>query len=260
MKTLLLFLFSYFGFSAISQHLQIGTVVPVDFPIKSEMPKMGTNFGIGVSAGYSPFYSSPVFFELKSSWGIYSSKTLQQTYMFSNGAQTTTNVTYTSAMHKYLLGAKVMLNRDFRTIRGYITPQIGVANFRTKIVIADPQDEDDCKPLDKETTQRFAGFVYGGEIGAEIPMNKLFKKMNEESKHKFFVSANYLGGFKHFEYVNVRYMQDEVHDAEITHESMEVTTKFINVSTNEIHEHKIAELYHTSLRMIGFNVGFVLNF
>lgn len=260
MKKLILSSVCFISFIANSQHGQIGVFVPIDIPVKSEMPKMGTNVGIGFSAAYSPFFTAPVFLELKTSWGSYSAKTLQQTYMFDNGSQTTTDVSYTSSLHKYLLGTKVMLGRDYKAVRGFVTPQIGVANFRTKIVIADPQDEDDCKPLDRETTQKFAGFVYGGEIGAQISMEKLFKGISSENTHKLFISASYLAGFDHFEYVNVRYMQDEVHDTQTSHSSGDINASFINVTTNQIHEHKIAEVYHTNLRMIGINIGYVINF
>ncbi len=260
MKSILLFLLASSSFTGFSQHGQIGTFIPIDIPVKSEMPKMGTNFGIGLSGAYSPFYTAPVFLEFKASWGSYSAKTLQQTYMFDNGSQTTTDVSYTSSMHKYLLGTKVMIGRDYRAVRGYLTPQIGVANFKTKIVIADPLDEDDCQPLDRETSQRFAGFVYGGEIGAQISMEKLFRGISSENTHKLTISASYLSGFNHFEYVNVRYMQDEVHDTQVTHTSGDINASFINVTTNQIHEHKIAEVYHTNLRMIGINIGYTINF
>jgi hypothetical protein len=260
MKSILLFLLASISFCGFSQHGQIGTFIPIDLPMKSEMPKMGTTIGFGLSGAYSPFYTTPVFLELKASWGNYSSKTLRQTYLFDDGSQTTTDVSYSSSMHKYLLGTKVMIGGDYRAVRGYITPQIGVANFKTKIVIADPLDEDGCQALDRETTHRFAGFVYGGELGAQLSMEKLFKGISSENTHKLTISASYLSGFNHVEYVNVRYMKDEVHDTQITHTSDDINARFINVSTNQIHEHKIAELYHTNLRMIGINIGYVVNF
>ena len=156
MKTAILLLLTIISLqSQAQQRFQLGAYMPIDFPDKSIMPKMSVNGGLGVVGAYSPIYGSPFYIELKGSWGVYSSKTLQQTYAFANGSQTTTDVTYSSSMNKYLLGFKYMIGKDFRAVRGFITPQIGVATFKSRIVISDPQDIDDCQPLDRETTQRF---------------------------------------------------------------------------------------------------------
>lgn len=260
MKIRLLFLFILVAVCSFSQKGQFGMYLPVDFPDKSVMPKMSPNIGFGFSGGFSPFERTPFFIEMKASWGSYSSKTLEQTYMFEDSSKTTVDVSYRSSLHKYLIGTKIMIGHSYRPIRGFITPQVGVANFKTNIVIYDPEDEDDCQALERKRTQHFAGFVYGGEIGAEVDLSRIFTKMAEENKHKLLLSASYLAGFEMFEYVNIRYMQDEVHDMNVVHDDRDINATFVNVSTNSLHEHKIAELYHTPLRFWGFNLGYVCNF
>lgn len=260
MKTILPVLFILVSTCSICQLGQFGMYVPVDFPDKNVMPKMGTNVGFGISGGYSPLPSAPFYIEMKASWGSYSMKTLEQTYEFEDGSQTTVNVNYKSSLHKYLIGSKFMIGNNYKAFRGFITPQIGVANFKTNIVINDPQDEDDCKALERKRTQHFAGFVYGGEIGGEIDLSRIFRKVEEENTHKLVISASYLAGFGMFKYVNVRYMEDEVHDMDVMHDDRDINATFINVSTNSLHEHKIAELYQTPLRFWGFNLGYIYNF
>ena len=261
MKRALLFLtFSFVSIFSNSQKGQIGTFIPIDSPIKSVMPNMGTNIGFGLQGSYSPFHGSPFYIELKGSWGTYSQKSLEQTYYFSDSSQTTTNVYYKSSLRKYLLGTKFMVGNDFRMVRGFITPQIGLAKYRTNIVITDPSDVDDCKPLDRKTTQKDIGFVYGGELGIEISLEKLIHNIEGENKHKLVISGSYLAGFNHFEYVNVKHMKDEIHGTNVTHADADINTTFINLSTKEIHEHKIGELYHTSLMYWGINIGYVYNF
>ena len=261
MKRALLFLtFSFVSIFSNSQKGQIGAFIPIDSPIKSVMPNMGTNIGFGLQGSYSPFHGSPFYIELKGSWGTYSQKSLDQTYYFSDNSQTITNVHYKSSMRKYLLGTKFMVGHDFRMVRGFITPQIGLTKFRTNIVIEDTSSVDDCKPLDRKTTQKDIGFVYGGELGIEISLDRFNKNHSDENKHKLVISGSYLAGFDHFEYVNVKYMKDEVHGTNVTHADADINSTFINLSTNEIHEHKIAELYHTSLMYWGINIGYVYNF
>lgn len=259
MKTRFTLLMIMFGTALFAQKNQLGIFIPIESPVKTVMPMMTTNCGFGASYSYRPFERIPMYLELKGNVGFYASQTLKQTYQFSNGSTTVTDVTYTSNFNKTLLGAKFILTNDFRPVRLFVSPQIGVAGMKTKIVIADPQDEDDCKALERVTKKGDAGLVYGGQIGLEISKHLLFKK-SEEDRSRFYVSYSFLNSFKNFDYVNVRYMMDGDHSNMDMDASRDVNAKFINVSTNTIHEHKIAELYTTKLNMWGINVGWIVNF
>lgn len=266
MKHVYLLTFTLLSFSAFAQRFQIGTYFCEDFPNKQVMPKMSPVSGLGLQLGYKPFARLPMIIEAKGSFGIFSSRTMQQTYVFSSTSSTTTNVTYNSTMNKTLLGLKFQIGNDYKAVRFYVTPQIGAAYFRSRIVIDDPADQDDCKPLERKTNQHFNGMVYGGEIGMDVLMNKIFKGITSE-KHRLFISASFLSGFGKFEYVNVKYMQDQSHDmmnmgdmGASSDDGRDITGTFINVSTNTLHEHKIAELYRTSLQFWGFNIGYSFNF
>jgi len=239
---------------------EIGSFIPVDIPDKNTMPNMSNNIGYGMNFAYSPLPASPFHIEFKPSWGMYSYKNLRQTYMFEDSSTTVTNVSYSSGMHKYLLGAKVMIGHEYRTVRGFITPQIGLARTRTKILIADPEDEDGCRPLENRNTQKYIGAVWGGEIGVEIDLGRIMSSVEEENRHNLVINASLLHGFKHFEYVNVKYMQNETHDMGVIHDDRDINATFINVGSNALHEHKIAELYHTPLRFWGFSIGYTFNF
>ncbi len=260
MKTFVLIISLFILGKSFCQQSRIGFFVPIDLPVKSSMPKMSTAGGIGVTGSYSPFFNAPVSLELKANLGSYSSRTIAQTYQFNDGSQTVTNVTYSSGFNKMLLGTKFMIGGDFRAIRGYITPQIGTARFGSRIVIADPKDQDGCHPLDRKITQHNRGFIYGGEVGAEIVLSRILPNKFSDDGHTLFFSASYLRGFNHFEYVNVNYMTDEVHTTMVTHSTADLNAQFINLSTNNIHEHKVAELYHTRFEMIGIQIGYVYRF
>ena len=69
------------------------------------------------------------------------------------------------------------------------------------------------------------------------------------------------------DYINVRYMSGHEHGVSAgghNHANMDedrdLTTEFVNLSTDNIHEHKIAEVYHTPLRFITVNIGYVWYF
>jgi len=262
-------LFAFVPFFSFAQRAQIGTYFTCDIPNKSVMPKMSTNAGLGLQFAYKPIQRLPMMLEFKASVGMYSNRTLQQTYVFDSTSSTTTDVTYSSAMNRISLGTKFYLVNDYRTVRPFITPQIGMAFMRSKIVIADPQDQDDCKALERKTTQRYSGLTYGGEVGVEVSMNRLFKINSEDNTHRLYASVTFMNSFNRFEYVNVKYMQDHDHAAmtggtggttTTTDDGRDINGQFINVSTSSIHEHKIAELYNTNLQFWGFNIGYTFNF
>src|SRR3989344_1212053 len=242
-------LFTFVPFLSVAQHAQIGTYFTCDIPNKSVMPKMSTNAGLGLQFAYKPVQRIPMMLEFKASVGMYSNRTLQQTYYFDSLNKTTADVTYSSAMNRLSFGTKFYLVNEYRTIRPFITPQVGMAFMRSKIVIADPQDEDDCKALERKTTQRYSGFTYGGEVGVDVSMNQLFKLNSEDNKHRLYASVTFMNSFDRFEYVNIKHMKDHDHAA-MNGESggtataegdRDINGNFINVSTNSIHEHKISE-------------------
>lgn len=249
----------HFLFGQEAKQFQLGTNIFFDFPIKSTMPYMGVNGGVGLQFAYSPMPRTPFYIEFKPSWGVYSMRSLDQTFVFSDGSQTQTTVDYSSAMSKYILGFKYMLGPEYKRCRGFVTPQIGAAKLKSRIVIQDPEDEDGCKPLDSRTAIKDWGWVYGGEAGIDLDLN-LFRKKVEQGNVHLFAAINYLRGFRHFKYTNVKYMQDAPHDTNVQHDDRDINVQFVNLTTNEIHEHKVGEVYHTALEMVGFNIGVKVNF
>jgi len=251
------------SFGVFAQRSQFSAFLNSDIPNRAIMPKMSNSFGIGLSYGIRPIQNFPLYFELKGNIASYADKTLQQTYEFTNGDITNVDINYKSAINKVLLGAKISTGHDLSTFRVFAKPQFGSVTMKSKIRIADPEDEDDCRPLEKKTTQRYNGFVYGGEIGFELSLNQLFRNFKGDEQHRLIISADYLLGINPFEYVNVNYMQSgEVdHSNHVTTDgTREITGEFKNMTTQNVHEHKIAELYLTKFNMWGINVGYVFNF
>lgn len=260
---LLFIMLPMLGFS--QGNFQIGTHFGTYSPFKNQMPKMGTVYGMGFNASYKPFMNIPVAIDWTNHFGTYYNRTMQETYYFNETSSTTTDVTYTSKMRTNLLGLKVDLTNEYSAVRPYITPQIGWSTLKSKIYIADPNDVDDCQPLDRRTNHIFRGTVYGGEVGLQVDMNKLFKGIGTENTHFLYISGSYLRGFQMFEYINQKHMQQHEHgvhqDGTIEGEDgRALTTQFVNVTTNEIHEHKIAEVYNTPYEMWGLKIGYVINF
>lgn len=246
---------------------EISPFLPVTIPVKDQMPFMSRAFGIGLKGGYKPFHHLPFVVELKTSTNGYSSRTIEQTFLFSDGSSTQTDVKYSSGFNQSSLGMKVQIGSDTRLISGFVSPQIGTVRNQSRIVIYDPIDIDACAPLDRVKTHKYRGYFYGTEVGVDLDF-ALFWKSAPEGKNKFNISAMALQGFGMFNYVNIKHMKDHSHYLHEDGEEMavtddgrtDVTATFINVSTQDIHQHKIAELYSSKLRMWQFSLGMTFRF
>ena len=263
----LLFLLPFVGLSQFEQKAQFGFFGTVDVPMRSEMPKMSPNLGIGAQFSYKPIIRMPLFLELKGNLGIYNLQGNEMTYIFSDGTTTVTDVSFTSKMHKIQFGTKMYYTSFEAPVRGYITPQIGYNFMRTRVRIADPEDEDDCQPLENILAHRSGGWTYGGETGIELDLKKIFTGQ-DAPQNRLYISGSFSSSFNKVGYVNVRYMEDHTHDMTATDEDhalvdaegRPLNAEFINLTSNVTHEHKVAEIYNTYLRFVSINVGYVWYF
>lgn len=268
MKKLYIVVFSLLPCMLLSQidsRVQFGIHGLADIPIRSQMPKMSTNYGGGAFLSVKPYRRVPLFIEVRGSIGQYSSKTSTETFIFDDGSTTVTDVTFRSLMSKVQLGTKVYLTPAYRQVKPYVMPTIGYNFMRSRIRIADPMDEDDCQPLVNRLSHGSTGFTYGLEAGVELDVIGMIK--GEERSGKLYFSVAYLSSARKMDYINIRYMSDHehgVHEGEHGGTSQAdgrpLTTDFVNVSSNDLHSHKIAEVYNTYLRFINVNVGYVWYF
>lgn len=269
MKYLYLFIISLFSAVSLSQgeyNGQFSLYGTADIPVRSQMPRMSTNYGAGMQFAYKPVKTFPLFIELRGSIGSYHSKTSQEIFIFGDGTATVTDVTFKSGMNKVQLGTKFYYTSFYRPVRGYVTPQIGYNFMRSCIRIADPEDEDDCMPLENRIAHKSSALTYGLEVGVEVDVIGLIRG-GDFSKSRLYLSASYLGSFKKTDYINTRFMNehehvvyDGTHGHHVDADGRALTAQFVNVSNNDLHEHKIAEIYQTHLRFININIGYVWYF
>jgi hypothetical protein len=252
--TLILFLFlTTFGFS---QKAQFTIYVPIDVPEKKVMTEMQTSAGIGFSFAYKPVFGLPMLAEFKTSFGTYATQNYSNDVPLYEGySATKVHSSYNNRFNKYLLGTKWFIGYDFRTIRAFITPQIGLANFRTatSINFNAPNGKDNQF---HKVAQRNMNPVFGIEIGTEIILNNVFKSIKGNYKHRIQLSASFLRGFNSFSYTNVNDMFDA---NTVTNDQLKENTTYINLPNDYVYENYYTELYKTKLSMWGINIGYVIN-
>lgn len=250
--TLLLFLL---GVSLASQaqnrNRQFGVGYNLFLP-KGDM-KEGFNSAHGIGGDILFGLKKAPFIKLggEAQYSVYGSSTRTQEFAFRDGSTTVTDVNLNSQM--WSVGGKARFEHpnNNKRIRPYGQLQGGLMSMSSTVFVEDPHDEDGCKPLDKRTPVKDYGWYAGGGAGMMID---LAGKKGQPGKYFIDISASCLGGSKQ-QYANM----DKVYDANSTEpdKGKSVNVQFVNVSTNEVHEHRVAELYEHKLSVIQAQVRFV---
>jgi hypothetical protein len=273
MKKILLITSMLCTFNLFAQinRIELGFNSNTAIPNKHIMPNMNTAWGMGFSMGYRISKALPLSLTYNGNFSWYGMKTLEQTFIFNDSSSTNTNVDYTSGFHRHLIGAKYTVGKENSKLMAYAMPQFGLGITNSRIVVHDPASADDCKVLQNKTTQRFVGAVYGFEAGVQYGIGtsgsyRAFNKHVEKDFNSTYITASvaYLGSVSSFKYSNVNYMMDNGHNHGSTTTNADqreaISTEFVNLSSNQIHQHKIGELYQTRIQMWQINVGILFKY
>jgi hypothetical protein len=187
--------------------------------------------------------------------GIYAHKKIDQTFNFDANTSTVVPVNYNSNVFNANLQARYQLLDEKYMIVPYINAKAGLYTFYSNITIEDPNDPDGCQPLDKKNLINDNTMYWGAGAGFQINPS-IFSKRKKDGPVKIDISINTIRGGK-LDYINTKHLKDE-HDMPSTG-GKPLIVKFINVSTQDIHEHKVAEVYTSALRILEIRGGVVLN-
>jgi hypothetical protein len=243
-------------------------VLSFDIPNRKVMPHMGNNISIGGSYVAFPFKNLPVGIELRGSLGGYAWGKENMQFTFDSTNITELEVQYKSNMNKAMLGLKFVDVESGSIIKPYASVFAGYAFMRSRIYIPDPQDETDCEPLENKLVHKFNGFVYGAEAGIEFNLNKKLRKNPQYKGAGIFLytSVGLLRSHGNLEYINVKHRVDElngplpsqhIHHNHPQQSTDQFTATFINLSSNQYHTHKVAELYRTPMNMWNISLGLI---
>jgi hypothetical protein len=202
--------------------------------VRYQFKKTAKNFWIGTQFGL----------------GTYAVKTQKQFYQFRNGAVTEADVRFTSNIFNAHLTAGFDLLRN-KPIIPYIIMKSGLSEFYTKVYIPDPDDDGGCKPLENKNVYKDAAWSTGMGAGIKVAGNKIFKK--DHSRDWWIdLSANYLtGGIVN--YLNVNHIME--HNDNTTSDSKGFNVTFVNLTTNEIHQHEVAEVFTSRINQLDIKLG-----
>jgi hypothetical protein len=251
-----LFLFTALSFSASSQQWKITSSYSLGIP-KQEMQK---NIQPAHSLQAGVLYQLPgalnrlaVGTEL--GIGIYANKRIEQTFQFDNNTAAVLPVNYTSNVFNANIQARLNLLGNKNFVIPYINAKGGLYNFFSNVVIEDPENPDGCHALDRENIINDKTLYWSAGGGLQINSG-LFVKRKYRRKVMIDLSVNTIRGGT-INYINTKHLIDAQTSG--TQESKPLNVRFINASTQAIHEHTVAQVYTSSLSMFEFRGGITVN-
>ncbi len=182
-------------------------------------------------------------------FGLYAMKTQKEVYQFGNGETTEANVRFTSNIFNthLIVGADLLSNTAFIP---YVTAKGGLSKFYSKVYIPDPSDGGSCKPLENKNVYKDANWSAGFGAGVKIAGNKIVKELHRNDFWLDF-SVNYLTGGS-VNYLNAKHVMDD-NNTNTGSKSYNVT--FVHITTNEIHQHKVAEIFTSRIDQLDIKLG-----
>jgi hypothetical protein len=188
--------------------------------------------------------------------GNYANLKMPTTFSFGNGNPTTTNVIYSSNTLQANTIIKLELLQNF-FIRPYFTAKAGIQTWYSNINIEDPADLDGCHPLEKKTILKDNSSTLGYGGGVMVDLSS-FTKIARKGKHFLdFELISTKGGS--LNYMNTRNLKDHhIATGNSGDGGKPLNMKFINITSNLIHEHQVAEVFTTPLRLLEFKISYTV--
>lgn len=255
MRSVLLLLLTLFATVAKAQfEMGIHYFVSAPLGVIGQNIQPVNNFEI---TGYSRIKAADrrLFAGAEISFGEYAHKSQETTFISEDGSATTTTVDFSSSVRNYHAIAGYHFTKC-TAIVPYVIIKAGISNFNTSIFIEDPDDHHSCHPL--EARNLFCDVAFSGGLGAgvKIDASKVFKNWGR-GRSWFDLSANYLYGSQ-IDYVNIKYLAPGQEGP--NRQTKELNVQFIDITTQYIHEHQVAQVYTSSINFLDFKVGIVKTF
>src|SRR6185503_10615566 len=236
--------------------------------------KLGTNYTLSIPQGemgnninpvhtlnISFLYTPKIFCQRFSvgtemGFGNYAYVTKEQDLRFRDGSGIKTDVIYTSNVAKAALVLRGNLAAKGKVIP-YLEAKAGTASFFSNVYVEDPEDESSCKPLESKNIINDNTFYTGYGGGVQLD-GTVFDKKATPGKFMIDIGINKVQGGS-LNYINTKNIQTRIHtDPNAPPEPGKgeaLNVQFINIATQTIHEHQVAELFNSKLRMIDIRIG-----
>lgn len=253
MKYIYLLIFSVTSFAASAQY-QFSAGYSMGVPQKQLSDNINYLHSISISPSATiPGTDGRLQAGIDLTWGTYANTTKEQTFTFTNGSTTRTDVNYSSNVLQAGVTGKFFAFKN-SPVNIYASGKAGYASFYSNIFIEDPHDPGGCKALDQKNLIKDGTFLTGYGAGLQLDWSIFSGRLPGLHFIDFSISNNHGGKV---DYINTKKLYDANDPATTGGGVKPLNVKFINATTNQIHEHQVAEVYNSPVKMLEFKVSTV---
>jgi hypothetical protein len=137
----------------------------------------------------------------------------------------------------------------------YLAAKGGYSHYSTDLNIYDPDEFDNCAPVESEILQKDGTFVASLTGGIKADLSSVFKRMPSGWFYVDFNTSITQGG-------TVKYMNTDApeHNSHTPVDTDAVTAEFVNTQTQVVHSHHVGTLYSSPVQLLDFKLGVSFRF
>jgi opacity protein-like surface antigen len=221
------------------------------FATPSGKMQQNINQGHGVTLGLHRVVTEKrISLGLDLNFTIYGNSETRQQYTFDDGSVADMDVRVTNSFTNMMASLRYNLTSGTK-VTPYVGFRAGYAWFRTNLNIYDPNDWDDCAPVETALLHKDGTLVYGAGGGLQYDLSHVFKRLSTGALN-LNISAYYTQGGM------VNYMNTDAPDHHAPAPANRVgdfTADFINTQTKVVHKHHVGYVYNSLVKMMDFRVS-----
>lgn len=183
---------------------------------------------------------------LEASINIYGHDKTSQTYTFDDGSTAPMDIVVDNNFYNIMLAGRQFLGRG--KIQPFVNAKVGVSIYSTDLNIYDPDEFDQCKPIDSDILKRDATMIFS--LGGGLRWEMLPKR--EPGRYFLNLTGNYISGGK------VDYMNVDAPSRSQSTQTSDVYARFINTQTQVVHEHHVGNVYTSVVEQMDFRLGITM--
>lgn len=177
-----------------------------------------------------------------------------QEYELDDGTRANMNVVVNNSFINFMGYARWYVISEGKFLP-YLSVKGGYAHYSTDLNIYDPDEWDNCAPVESDMLQKDGTMIGSLGGGFRLDMATVFRKSEPGKFYLDFSSSITQGG-------TVKYMNTDAPDHHpANHGTTDaVTAQFVNTQTQVYHSHHVGTLYTSPVQLLDFRLGATFRF
>ncbi|MCU0321935.1 MAG: hypothetical protein MUE72_05920 [Chitinophagaceae bacterium] len=231
--------------------ITVGGGYELGLPMSSMQTGMSPVHSISVSSSLPLSFITPnLQLGIDLAYGLYGAKRFGVNYR-QNGNYINTAIQYSSDIAQGGIHANYLFLSN-KKIQPYITGKLGYAELSSSFMVEDPRDPEACRALESETIHNDGTLYWGYGLGFRWNVGT-----NTNKTRNFIDFSITQTRGNNVDYVNTNHLHDHNAPPTPTDDSKPINVVFVNASNQNIHQHRIAELYNNPFNILQIKVGYV---